>query len=61
LFTDIEIAAFDFALRIFDGTGYPRMLDGLAVAHAQLLHQTGNTIGSENTHQGIFKRQIKTR
>ena len=59
LLAHIEIASFDLPLRILDGFGDPRVLDGLAFLHAEFLHQAGDTLGSEDSHQAIFQRQIE--
>ena len=60
LFTDIEVVRLDLALRILDRATNPGMFDRLALLHAQLLHQPGHFFGSENTHQAVFHRQVKS-
>ena len=35
------------------------MLDGLALLHAQPLHETGQTLGAEYPQQAVFERQIE--
>ncbi len=57
---DVEVAAFHLALGIFDRLGDPRVLDGFALFHAQLLHHAGHAVGGEDPHQGIFHGEVET-
>ena len=61
LLTNIKVTAFNFTLRIGNGFSDPRMLDGFAWFHPQFTHHAGNAVRSEDTHQGIFHRQVEAR
>ncbi|MNE42310.1 hypothetical protein D3C80_1364290 [compost metagenome] len=59
LLTNVEVAAFYFTLGIGNCFGDPWVLNGLTFFHPQFTHHVGNAIGGENTHQGIFHRQVE--
>ena len=44
ILTNIEVATFHLALGILDRLGNPRVLDGFAILHAQLLHHAGDSV-----------------
>ena len=56
---DVEVTTFHLALGVFDRLGHPRVLDGFALFHAQLLHHAGHAIGGEDPHQGIFHGEVE--
>ena len=60
LLADVEVAPFDLALRILDSLAHPRMLNGLAFLHAELLHQPADALGSKDAHEIVFQRQVET-
>ena len=43
-FTNVKIAPFNLALRIFNRPGYPGMFYSLTIPHTQLLHQTSYAV-----------------
>ena len=51
----------DLFLGIFNGTREQRMLDRLALFHAQLVEHPADTVGAEQAQQVVFKRQIESR
>jgi hypothetical protein len=55
LLADIEVAALDLALGVLDGLGDPWVLDGLALLHAQGLHQVLDAVRGEDAHQVVFR------
>ena len=57
VFADVEVAFFDFLLRVFDALCDPWMFDGFIVRHAHLFHQVLHAIAGEDAHQVIFERQ----
>ena len=59
LLTNIEVTALNFTLRVGDSLGDPRVLNGFAGFHPQFTHHAGNAIGGEDTHQGVFHRQVE--
>ena len=61
LLADVEIAPFDFRLRLFKGLVDPRMNDGFAFLHAQPPEHPVEPFGAEYAHQVIFKTQIEGR
>ena len=60
LLADVEVAAFDLALRLLDGVGHHAVLDGLTGLHAQRLHEVLHPVGGEDAHQAVFQRQVET-
>ena len=58
-FTDTEVVLLDFLLRPFDGVGDHRVLDHLTFLEAQTVHDTGDTLGTEHTHQVILERYVE--
>ena len=61
LFADIEISAFDLALRRFERARHHRMLDRLAFRHLQALHDRLQTVAGKNTQQRVFEREVEAR
>ena len=59
LLTDVEVAALYLALGVGDRLGHPRVLNRFAFFHTQFTHHAGHAIRSEDTHQGIFHRQVE--
>ena len=56
---DVEVAAFDLALRVLDALRHPRVLDGLVVRHAHLLHQRLDAVAGEDAHQVVLEREVE--
>ena len=54
-FPDAEVVLFDFFLRPFDGFGDHRVLDHFAFFQSQPVHDPGDPVGAEHTHQVVFK------
>ena len=55
----IEIPRFHFLLRVLNGTGNQRMLDGLVLFHAQLVHDLRDALGREQAQEVVLQRQVK--
>ncbi len=60
LFANVEVAAFDLALRLFDGIGNHAMLDRLALLHPECFHKVLHPVRGEDAHQVIFQREVET-
>ena len=60
MLADFEVVGLNLALRVFYGLGEHGVLDGLALLHAELVHETGNTVRAEYSQQVIFERQVET-
>src|SRR5437867_813514 len=56
-----EVLAFNPLLGILDLLRDKARFDGNTFFHSQALHDPGDPVGSENPHQIIFKRHVKTR
>ena len=61
MFARFEVASFDLLLRALDRARHHARFDRHTFFHAEALHQAGDTIGSEDAHQIVFERKIKTR
>src|SRR5690606_33095364 len=59
LLADIEVAAFDLALRVLDRARYPGMLDRLAFLHAELAHEPRDALGPEDAQQVVLEREVE--
>ena len=59
IFTRLEVAAFDLALGVFNGTRQHPLVNGLVVGHAQGFHQAVDALRAEQAHEVVFKRQVK--
>ena len=46
---------FDAALRVFNRSIEQRMLQFFAFLQAKLLHDTGDAVGTEQSHQIVFQ------
>src|ERR1700674_1093898 len=57
----LEVAPFDLLLGALDGLGDQRVLDRLAVGHAQAAHQALDAVGAEDPHQVVLEREIEAR
>ena len=55
-FTDTEVVFLHLLLCPFDGLGYHAVLNHLTLLEAQLVHDAGNAVGREESHQVIFQR-----
>ena len=60
-FADREMLLLDAALGGFDGAVEPLVLHHLALFHAEPFHDTGDALGTEQTHELIFKRNEELR
>ena len=56
MLSNIEVVPLDLALRIFNRASDERVLDRLALLHAQLLHDAGDAIRCKDSHQVVFER-----
>ena len=56
---DAEVVLLHFLLRTFDGTGNHRVLDHLALLESHTVHDGGDTLGAEHTHQVILQADIE--
>ena len=56
---DVEIVAFDAGLGRFDGAGDDSIFDWDVVFHAQAVHDAGDLVGMEATHELIFEGDEK--
>ena len=54
-FTDAEVVLFDLLLSTLDGLGYHAVLDDIAVLVAHLVHDFGDSVGAEQTHEVVFE------
>jgi hypothetical protein len=61
LLADVEVAPLDLALRLLDGIGHHAVLDGLALLHAQGLHEVLHAVRGEDAHQAVFQGQVEAR
>ena len=59
MLADREVLRFDLLLGALDGARDHAVLDRHALFHAELLHQAGNAIGPEDSHQVVFEREIE--
>ena len=55
--TNAEVACFNLLLRVLDGLGYEAVLNRLIILHTQLVHNAGNIIATEQTHQIVLQAQ----
>ena len=60
LLTNVEVTAFNFTLGVGNRFSHPRVFNGFAWLHTQFTHHAGYSVGSKNTHQRIFHRQVET-
>ena len=58
---DIEVARFDFLLRLFERFIDPGMNDRLVLLQTQLLQHAVKFVGAEDAHEVIFERQEEFR
>ena len=58
---DGEVLRFDLLLRALDRARDHPVLDRHAFFHAELLHQAGDAVGSEDPHQVVLERQVEAR
>ena len=61
LFADIEVTAFDLALRRFERTRHQRVLDRFAFGHLQALHDRLQPLAGKNAQQGVIQREVEAR
>ena len=59
LLAHVKVAPLNFALRVFNGARHPRMLDGLALFHAEFFHQRGNFFRAEDAHQVVLHGKVE--
>ena len=57
---DGEMLLLDALLGLFNGTGQQRMGEFLPFLQAKTLHQPGNPVRAEKTHQIVLQRNIET-
>ena len=55
----VEVVRLDLALGVLDRLRHPRVLDGLALLHAELLHQRRHAVGGEDAHQAVLEREVE--
>ena len=60
LLADIEVPSFHLALGLLDGIGDHTVFDGLALLHAQRLHEALDPVRGEDVHRVIFRGTGKT-
>jgi hypothetical protein len=58
LLANVEVAAFNLALGLFDGVGHHAVLD-LRRLHAQGFHEVLHPVRGEDAHQAVFQRQVE--
>ena len=61
VFAYAEVAAFNLALRVFNGICQHLVLDRLVVLNAERLHKVLNAFAAEQAHKIVFKRNVKPR
>ena len=59
MFSDVEVVALYPLLGVLNGLGDHPVLDLLSLSHSQPLHESGDPLGTENTHEIVFKTQKK--
>ena len=60
-FADGEVVLLDAALGGLDGAVQQRMLQLLALLHAELFHDVGDAAAAEQPHQIVFERDVEPR
>ena len=55
--TDFKVVAFDFLLGLFNGPGDHLGRNRFVFIHAQLIHELGNIVRAEDTHEVVFQGQ----
>ena len=58
---DVEVVALDAALGVFDGARHQAVFDGLALLHAEFVHDLLHPFGAEDAQQVVFERQEEAR
>src|SRR5437879_9787240 len=61
LLADVEVVRLDFALRALDRSSDEAMLDRLALAHPQALHDGVDPLSGKDPQQWVFERKVKAR
>ncbi len=61
LLADVEVAAFDLALRALDAARDDAGLDGLAVGHLEAVHDRLDPVAREDAHQRVVQAQVEAR
>ena len=61
MLADVEVVAFDLALRVGDGAGDQAVLDRHAFFHAEAGHQALDAFGAEDAQQVVLERQKEAR
>ena len=61
MLADVEVVAFDLALRVGDGARDQAVLDGHAFLHAEAGHQPLDALGAEDAQQIVLEREEEAR
>ena len=61
IFTDLEIAAFDGFLGVFDCAGEHFRVDGRVLVDAEAVHHAHHALRAEQTHDVVLQRQEEPR
>ena len=59
LLADVEVAPLHLALRLLYGAGDHPVLYGLALLHAQPLHEAAHPVRGEDAHEVVLQRQVE--
>jgi len=61
LLSDFEVVGFDPLLGVFNGLGHHAVLDGLAVFHAELVHEAFQAVRAKKTHEIVVEGKVEAR
>ena len=59
LLADVEVVRLHLALGVLDRLRHPAVLDGLAVFHAELLHDAADAVRREPPHEIVLQGQVE--